>query len=155
MSDTAEPEEGLLSAPHVLECEYKRSLGSVLGRFFTGLRDHRIEGVRTRQGKVLVPPAEYDPFTGESTTGDFVEVAASGVVTSWAWVSQPRSKHPLARPFAFALVQLDGADTALLHAVDAGDASNMSTGMRVAVKWAEETTGRIQDIACFVPEAAQ
>jgi uncharacterized OB-fold protein len=152
MSDTAAKARELLSAPHVLECEYKRSLGPVLGRFFTGLRDRRIEGVRTRQGEVLLPPAEYDPLTGESTTGDFVEVGPAGMVTSWAWVSEPRSKHPLARPFAFALIQLDGADTALLHAVDAGDVSKMSTGMRVTVKWAEETIGRILDIACFVPE---
>jgi len=154
MSDATAAQEELLSAPHVLECDYRRSLGSVLGRFFTGLRDRRIEGVRTRQGKVLVPPAEYDPFTGEPTTGDFVEVGPAGVVTSWAWVSRPRAKHPLASPFAFALVQLDGADTAMLHAVDAGDASNMSTGMRVTANWAQETTGRIQDIACFVPEEA-
>jgi hypothetical protein len=152
MSDATAAQEELLSAPHVLECDYKRSLGPVLGRFFTGLRDRRIEGVRTRQGKVLIPPAEYDPLTGESTTGEFVEVGPAGVVTSWAWVSRPRARHPLARPFAFALIQLEGADTALLHAVDAGDASNMSTGMRVAAQWAQETTGRIRDIACFVPE---
>jgi uncharacterized OB-fold protein len=155
MSDAAAGGGELLSAPHVLECDYKRSLGSVLSRFFTGLRDRRIEGVRTRQGKVLFPPAEYDPLTGESTTGDFVEVGPAGVVTSWAWVYEPRSKHPLAKPFAFALIQLDGADTAMLHAVDAGDASKMSTGMRVEVKWAEETSGRILDIACFVPEKAR
>jgi uncharacterized OB-fold protein len=152
MSDATAAQEELLSAPHVLECDYKRSLGPVLGRFFTGLRDRRIEGVRTRQGKVLIPPAEYDPLTGESTTGEFVEVGPAGVVTSWAWVGRPRARHPLTRPFAFALIQLDGADTALLHAVDAGDTSNMSTGMRVAAQWAQETTGRIQDIACFVPE---
>ena len=155
MSDAAAGKGEILSAPHVLECEYKRSLGVVLSRFFSGLRDRRIEGVRTRQGKVLVPPAEYDPFTGESTTGEFVEVGPAGVITSWAWVSQPRAKHPLSKPFAFALIQLDGADTAMLHAIDAGDASKMSTGMRVTVKWAEETSGRIQDIACFVPEKAQ
>ena len=66
MSDVAAGKEEILSAPHVLECDYKRSLGSVLSRFFSGLRDRRIEGVRTRQGKVLFPPAEYDPFTGET-----------------------------------------------------------------------------------------
>jgi uncharacterized OB-fold protein len=155
MSDAPAEKGEILSAPHVLECDYKRSLGSVLSRFFSGLRDRRIEGVRTKQGRVLVPPAEYDPLTGESTSGDFVEVGPAGVVTSWAWVNEPRSKHLLAKPFAFALIQFDGADTAMLHAVDAGDASKMSTGMRVTVKWAEETTGRILDIACFVPEKAQ
>jgi len=88
MSDAAAGRRDLLSAPHVLECDYKRSLGSVLSRFFSGLRERRIEGVRTRQGKVLLPPAECDPLTGESTTGDFVEVGPAGVVTSWAWVNE-------------------------------------------------------------------
>jgi hypothetical protein len=40
----------------------------------------------------------------------------------------------------------------MLHAVDAGDALRMKTGMRVRVRWREETSGEIQDIACFVPE---
>lgn len=154
MSEVKAAEETELSAPHVLEYNYKRSLGPVLSRFFTGLRDHRIEGVKTREGKVLIPPAEYDPATGESTSDEFVEVGPSGVVTSWAWVNQPRARHPLDRPFAFALIQLDGADTALLHVVDAGDEAAMSTGMRVHVRWAHETVGRIQDIASFVPEDA-
>jgi uncharacterized OB-fold protein len=148
----AEPAE--LCAPHVLEYAYRRSLGPVLSRFFTGLRDRRIEGVRTRAGRVIVPPAEYDPDTGESLGDDFVCVGPGGVVESWAWVSAPRHNHPLQHAFAFALVRLDGADTALLHVVDAGDPSRMSTGMRVAAKWADQTVGRIQDIASFVPEAS-
>jgi hypothetical protein len=141
-----------LSAPHVLEYAYKRSLGPVLGRFFTGLRDERIEGVRTRSGRVLVPPSEYDPESGEATTGEFVEVGPGGTVKSWAWVGAPRDSHPLAHPFAFALIQLDGADTALMHVVDRVDEAAMATGMRVTPRWAEETMGRIQDIAAFVPE---
>jgi uncharacterized OB-fold protein len=141
-----------LSAPHRLEYTYRRSLGDVLGRFFTSLRDRRIEGVKTAAGRVLVPPAEYDPLTGDPTTGDWVEVGPGGVVESWTWIAAPRAKHPLDHAFAFALVKLDGADTALLHAIDAGDESRMQTGMRVEARWAKETIGQIQDIACFVPE---
>ena len=149
----SQPPEGLLSAKHVMEYPYRRSLGPVLSRFFTGLRDRRIEGIRTLAGRVLVPPSEYDPDTGDATT-DFVEVGPGGVVTSWAWVHMPRSQHPLERPFAFALIQLDGADTCMVHAVDPGSAgeSGMSTGMRVTPRWADETVGQIQDITCFTPE---
>lgn len=141
----------ILSAPYVLEYTYSRSVGPVIGRFLGALRDGRIEGVRTRSGRVIVPPTEYDPDTGEDIA-DFVEVGSSGVVTTWAWLDEPRPQNPLKKPFAWALVKLDGADTAMLHAVDAGSRDRMKTGMRVRVKWAEERTGRIQDIACFVPE---
>ena len=142
----------VLAAPHVIEYPYTRSVGPVIGRFLAGLRDRRIEGIRARDGRVLVPPTEYDPETGEPLD-EFVEVGQAGVVTTWAWVSSPRRNHPLDdRPFAWALVRLDGADTALLHAVDTGDEARMATGMRVRVRWRDQTAGEIRDIVCFEPE---
>ena len=143
-----------LSGAHTLEYTYKRSVGPVLGRFFTGLRDGRFEGVKTQAGRVLCPPLEHDPETGEATTDDWVEVGPGGTVTTWAWIAEPRDQHPLDRPFAFALVQLDGADTGLLHAVDAGAEGRMRTGMRVRARFAAERAGRIEDVACFEPEGA-
>jgi uncharacterized OB-fold protein len=140
----------ILSAPHVLEYPYHRSVGPVIGRFLTGLRDRRIEGIRAADGRVLVPPAEYDPETGEELS-EFVDVGQEGEVLSWAWVASPRPKQPLDGPFAWALVRLDGADTAMLHAVDAGEESRMASGMRVRVRWRDETQGEILDIVCFEP----
>jgi uncharacterized OB-fold protein len=148
------PERGALVAPNILEYPYTRTLGPVLSRFMTGLRDGRIVGIRTSGGRVIVPPTEHDPDTGEALAHDFVEVGPGGTVQTWAWVGTPRSKHPFDHPFAWALVRLDGADTAMLHAVDAGDAAAMSTGMRVTVRWRDERVGEIQDIACFVPEGS-
>jgi hypothetical protein len=145
----AEPE--VLSALHVLEYPYTRSVGPVIGRFLTGLRDGRIQGIRARDGRVLCPPVEYDPITGE-TLDEFVDVADAGVVTTWTWLDQARSNNPLDTPFAWALIQLDGADTGLLHAVDAGSAENMRTGMRVRARWRAERTGHITDVECFEAE---
>src|SRR5262245_54171882 len=142
--------EPALTAPHRLKYTYKRSLGPVLSRFFTGLRDREIHGVRRADGTVLVPPKEYDPDTGEALS-ELVRVADSGVVTSWAWVHQPRAKQPLQKPFAYALIRLDGAATPLLHVVDAGSESAMKTGMRVRARWAEQPAGAITDIQAFVP----
>ena len=143
--------EDVLRARYVLEYTYERSVGPVIGRFLTGLRDGRIEGARTQSGRVIVPPAEYDPDSGEPIA-DFTEVGTAGVVTTWSWIFEPRANQPLQRPFAWALVKLDGADTALLHAVDAGDPERMKTGMRVRVRWSDKRLGSIRDIACFEPE---
>jgi hypothetical protein len=140
-----------LTAPHKLSYRYKRSVGPVLSKFFTGLRDGRIFGIRRPDGSVMCPPKEYDPLTSASLS-EFVEVADAGVVTTWAWVKHPRKKQPLDRPFAYALIRLDGADTPMLHAVDAGSEDAMSTGMRVRARWALERVGHITDIACFEPE---
>ena len=140
---------------HVLEFPggYRRSLGPVVGRFLTSLRDGRIEGVRLADGRVLVPPTEYDPVTSEPV-GAPVEVGPAGTVTTWTWVGEPHEgKHPLSQPFAFALVRPDGADTAMLGAVDAGSPDAMSTGMRVGPRWKAERTGHVTDLECWVPLA--
>jgi uncharacterized OB-fold protein len=148
----AEPE--VLEAPNILEYPYARSVGPIIGRFMTALRDRKFLGIRAKDGHVICPPTEYDPETGEElAVSDLVEVGPAGEVTTWAWVNHPRDQHPLDRPFAWALVQLDGADTALLHALDAPSSDAVSTGMRVKARWKAERVGHITDIECFEPEA--
>ena len=139
----------------VIKFPYKRSLGPVLGAFMTGLTEQKLLGIRNGS-EVMCPPLEWDPKTGKELAHDFVEVGPAGTVQSWNWVAKPSEQHPLSKPFAFALIKLDGADTAIMHAVDAGSIDSMSTGMRVAPRWAAERKGHITDIEAFVPgEEAQ
>jgi uncharacterized OB-fold protein len=145
-----EDHEPPLSAPLKLSFDYTRSVGSVLGEFFTKLRSRHVVGVRGSDGRVHVPPAEFDPVT-YAPLSEIVPVASVGTVLSWTWQPQPLEGQPLDRPFAWALVKLDGADTPLLHAVDAGSAAAMRTGLRVRPRWAAARTGSIRDIACFEP----
>ncbi|HEY1966439.1 MAG TPA: OB-fold domain-containing protein [Pseudonocardia sp.] len=142
--------EAPLSAPLELAFDYTRSLGPVLSRFVTALRDRRVEGVRGSDGRVHVPPVEYDPVTGQ-LCDEPVPVGQQGTVTTWSWQPVPLEGQPLGHPFAWAMIRLDGADTALLHAVDAGEPARMRTGMRVRIRWAEQPVGHIRDIACFEP----
>ncbi|MFI1032777.1 Zn-ribbon domain-containing OB-fold protein [Streptomyces sp. NPDC020951] len=144
----------VLKAPLVVEFPFTRSLGPVQSAFLTGLRERVVLGVRAVDGRTLVPPVEYDPVTAEEIH-DLVEVAATGTVTTWAWNHAPRRGQPLGTPFAWVLVRLDGADTALLHALDAPGPDAVRTGMRVRIRWAEERTGAITDIACFEPYAGE
>lgn len=136
-----------------VELAYRRTLGPVVGRFLTGLRDGELWGVKTDGGKVLCPPFEYDPDNGRATTDDWVKLDGTGRVTSWAWVAEPMRNHLLDRPFAYAHIRLDGSDIDLLHAVDAGAPENMSSGMQVSVRWREEKQriGHMRDIECFAP----
>jgi uncharacterized OB-fold protein len=134
-----------------LEFPYKRSVGPVIGAFLAGLQDRRVLGAPTADGRILVPPLEYDPETGEST-GELREVGQAGVVEHATWVDEPLANAPVEGPFAYALVKLDGADTAMLHLLDAGSRDAVRPGMRVKVRWRAETTGHITDIECFEPE---
>lgn len=142
------PVPEVLRAPLVVEFPFTRSLGPVQSAFLTGLRERTVLGVKTTDGRTLVPPVEYDPVTADEIR-DLVEVSATGTVTTWAWNHEPRRGQPLDTPFAWVLVKLDGADTALLHALDAPGPDAVTTGMRVRIRWAAERTGAITDIACF------
>ena len=141
----------LLRQQFELGYTYTRSTGPVVGTFFSGLRDLSILGTRGSDGKVYVPPMEFDPVTAEALD-EFVEVSDCGEVISWCWVTEPRASHPMDRPFAWAQIKLDGADVPMLHAVDTGGIEHMATGMRVRAQWSPEPKGYITDIVCFVPE---
>ena len=134
-----------LQAPVTVAFDYTRSVGPVLGRFFTGLRDHRIVGARLGDGRVAVPPPEFDPVTHEPPV-EYVDLAPTGVVTSWTWVSEPVAGQPFDRPFAFALVTLDGADTPWLQALDVASPDEVRTGMRVRARWVDEPVGMVTDL---------
>ena len=134
-----------LQAPVTVAFDYTRSTGPVIGRFLTGLRDTTIVGGRLGDGRVAVPPPEYDPVTHRAVT-EFVELPDTGTVTSWTWVSEPVAGQPFERPFAYALITIDGADTPWLHAVDVASPDDIETGMRVRARWAEERTGSVNDL---------
>jgi uncharacterized OB-fold protein len=138
----------VLSQAFELGFTYTRSTGPVVGRFLTGLRQRKIVGIKASDGRVIVPPMEYDPDTAEELT-EFVDVGSEGEIVSWCWVTQPRDAHPLDRPFAWAMIKLDGADVAMIHCVAASAETEVSTGARVKAIWADETVGFITDIRCF------
>ncbi|WP_238418602.1 Zn-ribbon domain-containing OB-fold protein [Gordonia sp. 'Campus'] len=150
VAEVPEPKSPILTAPLTNSFDYTRSLGPVLSQFALALRDGRIIGSRGSDGKVAVPPVEFDPVTGAQST-EFVEVSAVGTVTTWTWNPEPVPGQPLDKPFAWALIRLDGADTTLLHAISVGSPDEMSTGMRVHAVFGAARIGRIDDIAHFAP----
>jgi uncharacterized protein len=139
-----------LTAPLDIGFDYTRSLGPVLSEFMTALRGRRILGSTASDGKVHAPPFEYDPVT-LVPPASLIEVGPTGTVLTWSWQPSALDGQPLDRPFAWALIRLDGADTAMLHAVDAGSPDGMSSGLRVRPRWADQPTGSIRDIVCFEP----
>ncbi|MFD7078005.1 Zn-ribbon domain-containing OB-fold protein [Nocardioides sp. NPDC059952] len=139
-----------LQAPVTVAFDYTRSTGPVIGRFLTGLRDATIVGGRLGDGRVAVPPPEYDPVTHQAVT-EFVELPDTGTVASWTWVSEPVAGQPFDKPFAWALITVDGADTPWLHAVEVASPDDIETGMKVRARWAEERTGSVNDLV-FEPD---
>jgi uncharacterized protein len=132
---------------HTVEFPYTRSVGPIIGAFLDGLQQGKILGSRAA-GRTLVPALEWDPNTGAPAEPDLVEVGPEGEITSWTWVAEPLATHPLDTPFAFALIKMDGADTSMVHVVDA-PRDDVRTGARVRPRWRDEREGHIRDIEAF------
>ncbi len=153
---------------------YKWTTGSVIGKFLGGLKEHNILGAKCPAcKKVFVPPQDLCPDCyvdlGED---DFVDVKNEGKVISFTKVEQdffgkkpseeylnsrisPASvdEHPLLWPpevpYAIVMVQLTGADTAMVHLVKGKDMDKLAVGGQVKAVFKDETIGHIMDIECF------
>jgi uncharacterized OB-fold protein len=138
--------------PFNLQFPFTRTLGSTLSTFFSALADGQIIGVKVG-GRVIAPPLEYDPETGADAGSDWVKVGPKGTVSSWTWVPEPTNLHPLQSPFAFAFITLDGADTPMIHVVEASE-DQLEAGLRVEARFKEgdDVIGRMDDLV-FVPAA--
>jgi uncharacterized protein len=134
-----------------MEFPYKHSTGETIGRFLAGLKEQKkIWGQRVAGLGVVVPPVGYSEVDS-SEAGEWVEVKDSGAVTAVAKVHHPIDRlHPSDKPFAFVLVKLDGADTALAHYVR-DDLAKLAVGSRVQAVWKAdgERVGSVRDIDHF------
>jgi uncharacterized OB-fold protein len=140
----------ILSATAELEFPYRHSTGPAIGRFLTELRDaRRILALRCRScERVQVPPQDYCE-TCSGPLSEWREVGPEGGLTTFAVVRRGQAIHPVAAPFAYGLIRLDGADTDLLHVVRTADYHALRAGLRVRPVWRDERHGSILDIAHF------
>jgi uncharacterized OB-fold protein len=140
-----------MHAEQAMEFPYKHSTGETIGRFLAGLKEQKtIWGQRVKGQGVVVPPLGYSELDS-SPADEWVAVGDTGTVTAVAVVHQPLERlHPFSAPFAYVLVRLDGADTALAHVVK-DDLDRVKIGARVQAVWApdEERKGHVRDIVCF------
>ena len=146
---------GSSGRPMVIEYPFKRTTGPVIGAFLTGLREQVLVGIKGADGRVLVPPAEYDPITGEDLT-EMVEVGPARRRSPRGRGSrEPHAEAP-ARPSRSPgrWSRLDGADTAMLRAVDAGS-HRRHVAPACGSSPAGPTSARAtsHDLECFEPEA--
>ena len=140
-----------LQAPVTVAFDYTRSVGPV-ARPLPDRPARRTSWCGPHLGRPCRGPAAGVRPVTHAATDDFVEVGRHRHRQSWTWVPEPVAGQPLDRPFAFALVTLDGADVA-----DAARARRRLTrrrdrpgcGSRSAGP--PERAGLITDIACFEP----
>jgi uncharacterized OB-fold protein len=84
---------------------------------------------------------------------DWVEVGPEGTVISFTLLMEAMDGSPLEEPDILALIQLDGADSVLVHRLGKVLLDELAIGMRVkpVLKPKKQRQGSILDIVHFVP----
>ena len=135
--------KGQISVP------YTWWVGATGSRFLLALRDeNKILGVRCHEcGRVFVPPRKN---CGQCFVDidDWVELSGEGTVTAHTIVRFEYELSPAKPPFAYALIQFDGADVGLMHVIK-DDLDKLKNGCRVKPVFREERQGHILDIDSF------
>ena len=102
--------------------------------------------------RVYVPPRSTckDCF---GKLSEWVEVGHEGTLLTYAVAYQPHPAQPVGLPIAYGIVQLDGADTGLVHLLGEVDFEQLRIGMKVRAvfKVKKERVASILDIKYFKP----
>jgi len=139
-----------------INAEYNWSVGACMERFFRELKNRKLTGVQCAAcKKVYVPPRMICEYCFAETK-DWVEVGPSGTIRSYTYgnVSVDTDVGGLKNqdePAIIALIQLDKADSCIVHRIKEIDIADLKVDMRVEVVWADETAGKLADINYFKP----
>jgi uncharacterized OB-fold protein len=133
---------------------YQNMVGTLAGRFFRELRDHRrLLGIKcTDCDKVYMPPRSLCP-TCFSQLEKWVELPSAGTLMTYTLVGYTYSSYyqPKEAPYLIGIIQLDGAHTGLVHLLGEMKPEEVKIGIRVQAVFRESREGNILDIAYFKP----
>jgi uncharacterized OB-fold protein len=125
---------------------YRYTAGVAQRAALEGLAAGVLRGSRCEPCAIVLAPARpYCPRCS-GATGAIVDLSDAGVLEGWT----TRSHGGTA--VTFGLIRLDGADSALLHRVDAAR-GRLAPGLRVKARWSSTRRGEITDVEAFEPEA--
>lgn len=139
-----------------MEQPFRWAAGAYGSRFLTEIRDNRkfVGAKCSKCGKVYVPLRRVcGPCFQELT--ELVPVSDEGEIVTYTVVSfgfvDPSTGKQKPVPYGYAAIQLDGADTFLLHFVDETDPEKIKIGARVKAVFEEDDkrTGSLLDIKHF------
>jgi uncharacterized OB-fold protein len=144
--------DGLLIHQGVIRVPYTWAAGAVASRFYAGLRDRRILGIRCPRCRLVMVPPKKTCHRCFGDLNEWVEVGPEGTLQTFTVVhySEPEL-HPLQAPFAYGIIKLDGADAGMTHLIAEANLQALKEGMRMTAVFKEKPEGNYLDIRYFKP----
>jgi len=135
-----------------LKVPYRYSMGATASRFFTEIRDNKeIMGIKCSKCSVVYVPPRSTCGRCFSPLNDWVGVSDRGTLETYTRVRYDTPTQPVAAPFFYGVIKLDGADTGLPHLIGDTNGKEPRIGMCLQAVFKEERAGNMLDILYFKP----
>jgi uncharacterized OB-fold protein len=141
-----------LVVDHPFETFYMNYAGAICSKFLTELRDNkRIMGIKCPQCNRVLVPARPTCARCFAQTEGWVAVSDRGKLITHTTALQTLPCHPGPPPITYGVIQLEGADTGLVHLLGEVKLKDISIGMGLQAVFNNERKGDIRDIKYFRP----
>ena len=134
------------------------SVGVLMEKFIKSLADKKLLAAGCPECEYIhLPPRTRCPKCSAKTSeGNLVEVKGSGTLLSYtlAYVELDGKGNfkDLEKPGIIAAVKLDEADSTVFMPLEDIEPDKLKQGLKVSLKWRDETKGEIADLRCFCPQ---
>ena len=149
-----EEDQEIFITKGMVRADFDFWVGLVMDKFYDGLQEKKFIGTKcSKCGKVFLPPRNRcgDCF---AKAEEFVDLPETGILKNFTVTTYKiteRKIRKVKKDIMVGLVQVDGADTAMLVPIVNTNPDNLKEGMKVSVVWAKKLKGDPQDIAGFEP----
>ncbi|TFG01350.1 MAG: Zn-ribbon domain-containing OB-fold protein [Promethearchaeota archaeon] len=138
----------------MIRAEFNFWVGIVMDKFYDGLQEKKFIGTKcSKCGKVFLPPRNRcgDCF---AKAEDFIDLPETGILKNFTVTTykiSERKTRNVKKDQIVGLVQIDGADSAMVVPVININPEDLKIGMKLKVVWAKNIKGDPNDIAGFEP----
>ena len=131
---------------------YTYYMGPVAREFYKQIKNSKkLYGTKCEQCNLIFLPPKPNCNRCLNKLDQMVEVDNKGTVLTYTVTYYPIKIQPVKPPIVYAVIQLDGAATGIVHMLGDVDPSEVKIGMRVEAVFEDVPKGNILDIKYFKP----
>ncbi len=137
----------------MIRAEFNFWVGIPMDKFYDGLQEKKLVGNKcSKCGKVFCPPRKIcgDCF---AEAKEFVDLPETGILKNYTITTlkvNERGTRDVKKDMIIGLVQVDGADSAMLVPINA-EPDQVKEGIKVKIIWSKRIKGVPEDISGFEP----
>ena len=138
----------------MVRAEFDFWVGIPMDKFLDALEQEKLIGNKCPKcGKVFCPPRKIcgDCFV---QCDEYVDLPNTGVVKNFTWTKfkiEERKSRERKKPNLVGLVQVDGADNAMIIPIENAKAEDLEDGMKVEAVFGRRKKGSPEDLKGFAP----